>query len=397
MPSKTISSVDGVPAAARRWTTAARIADLGAKSRRTLNDWAPPGPLRMTVPEVPVQAAANFSLGYGKQVIMGVIAAARKWQDDDASAMAAGVAYYLALSLFPMLILLTAGLGLVFRFTSIGHDAELQILAVVAEHGSETLGNQVEEVLSQMREHSLVSGPLGLFTAVLAAIGVFYQFERAFDRIWCYKARQDANWWAACKRIVRQRLSAFCLLGCVGLAIVLVMLVNLVVGFVQDWMIRLRIPGSSFISALDACMTLILNAVVFGLLYRWLPKRKIQWSDALRGGLLAAVVWEVGRQLLGAVLIGVRYTTAYGAIGSFIAMLLWCYWGVSIVFFGAEYAQVLYDDRRSRKEAADPRDRAALAAAPTDVSEAQSPESISKPTSHASPRSTSPSSASIAA
>lgn len=160
--------------------------------------------------------------------------------------MAAGVAYYLALSLFPMLILLTAGLGLVFRFTSIGHDAEVQIVAVVTEHGSESLGHQVEEVLSQLREHSLVGGPLGLLTAVLAAIGVFYQFERAFDRIWRYKARPDASWWCACKRIVRQRLSAFCLLGCVGLAIVMVMLANLVVGFVQDWMIAIRrIPGSS--------------------------------------------------------------------------------------------------------------------------------------------------------
>jgi membrane protein len=53
---------------------------------------------------------------------------------------------------------------------------------------------------------------------------------------------------------------------------------------------------------------------------------------------------------LGAVLIGVRYTAAYGAIGSFIALLLWCYWGVSIIFFGAEYAQVLSDYRRQRKD-----------------------------------------------
>ncbi len=65
--------------------------------------------------------------------------------------------------------------------------------------------------------------------------------------------------------------------------------------------------------------------------------------------LVAAVVWEAGRQLLGAVLIGVKYTTAYGAIGSFIAMLLWCYWGVSIIFFGAEYAQVLSEERGKKQ------------------------------------------------
>lgn len=310
--------------------------------------------LRITVPEAPVQAVTEYSVGYGKQVFFGVIAAARKWQADDASAMAAGVAYYLALSLFPMLLLLTAGLGLVFRFTRVGRDAELQILSVVAEHCSPTLEQQVRQVLSQLEEHSLVGGPFGLLTAVLAAIGVFYQFERAFDRIWRVKSREDADWWAACVRIVTQRVSAFCLLASVGLAIVLILLINVAVGFVQAWMVGLRIPGSNAISAVDACVTLLLNAAVFGLLYRWLPKRRIQWVDALRGGLLAAIVWEVGRQLLGAVLIGVRYTAAYGAIGSFIALLLWCYWGVSIIFFGAEYAQVLSDYRRKLHEAAVP-------------------------------------------
>ncbi len=307
--------------------------------------------LRRAVPDAPVSAVAGYSVGYGKQVFWGVIAAAKKWHADDASAMAAGVAYYLALSLFPMLLLLIAGLGLVFRFTRLGHDAELQILSVVAEHCSPTLEQQVREVLSQLREHSLVGGPFGLFTATLAAIGVFYQFERAFDRIWRYKAKADANWWSACIRILTQRLSAFCLLASVGMAIVLILLANVAVGFVHAWMSGLHIPGISAISIVDACMTLLLNAVVFGMLYRWLPKRRIHMSDALRGGLLAAIVWEVGRQLLGAVLIGVKYTAAYGAIGSFIALLLWCYWGVSIIFFGAEYAQVLSDARR---QAADP-------------------------------------------
>ncbi len=116
--------------------------------------------LRVVVPEGSVDAVRDYSVGYGKQVFWGIVAAAKKWQADDAGAMAAGVAYYLALSLFPMLLLLTAGLGLVFRFTSVGHDAELQILEVVGEHCSATLSQQVREVLSQLREHSVVSGRL---------------------------------------------------------------------------------------------------------------------------------------------------------------------------------------------------------------------------------------------
>jgi membrane protein len=222
----------------------------------------------------------------------------------------------------------------------------MQILSVVAEHCSPTLEQQVREVLAQLREHSLVGGPMGLVTAVFAAIAVFYRFERAFDRIWRSPPAQDRNWQAACIRIITQRVSAFCLLTSVGLCVIAILLANIAVGFLHAWMTRWHLPGAIAISAVDACATLLLNAAVFGLLYRLLPKRRIEWIDALRGGLLAALVWEGGRQLLGAVLIGVRYTAAYGAIGSFIALLLWCYWGVSIIFFGAEYAQVLSDDRR---------------------------------------------------
>ena len=334
--------------------------------------------LRKSVPEFQVQAVADFSVVYSKQVFFGVIHAARKWQDDDASAMAAGVAYYLALSVFPMLLLLTAGLGLVFRFTQLGHDAELQILSIVAEHCSPTLEQQVREVLAQLREQSLVGGPFGLITAVLAAIGVFYQFERAFDRIWKVKRKEDINWRAACLRIIRQRLSACLLLASVGVAIVMILLANVAVGFVHAWMARLHIPGTIAITAVDACATLLLNAAVFGMLYRWLPKRRIRWSDAFRGGLLAALVWEGGRQVLGAVLIGVRYTTAYGAIGSFIALLLWCYWGVSIIFFGAEYAQVLSDQRQPSRKQASPGDAtasdlAAVVTVPADAAVAPLP------------------------
>ena len=117
---------------------------------------------------------------YGSEILCSLMAAHRRWQADDGSAMAACVAYYLALSLFPMLLLLIAGVGLVMRFTSLGHDAEMQILSVVAEHCSTTLESQVREVLAQLRDHSVVGGPFGLVTAILAAIGVFYQFERGF-------------------------------------------------------------------------------------------------------------------------------------------------------------------------------------------------------------------------
>jgi membrane protein len=232
------------------------------------------------------------------------------------------------------------------RFTRLGHDAELQILSIVAEHCSSTLEAQVREVLSQLRDHSVVGGPFGLATATLAALGVFYQFERAFDKIWHIPVPPKSGWKSTLQRLVIRRCMAFTLFTGVGFAIVATLAANLAIGTLRQWMTHLHLPGTIAITLVDATATMLLNATAFGVLYRWLPKRRPMWSDAFRGGLLVSLIWEVGRQFLSAFLIGMKYTTAYGAIGSFIALLLWFYWGVTILFFGAEYVKVLSQRHR---------------------------------------------------
>lgn len=279
--------------------------------------------------------------GYVCEVNASLMVAVRRWQADDAGTMAASVAYYLALSLFPMLLLLTSGLGLVLRFTRLGQDAQMQILSVVAEHCSPSLEAQVEQVLLQLRDQSVVGGPFGLATAVLAAIGVFYQFERAFDKIWRVPPPKNRSAMQVVARVLTQRLAAFLLLGGVGLLIIAILMANVAIGAVREWMTNLHVPGTVLVTLVDASATMLMNALAFGVLYRWLPKKRVLWSDAIRGGLLVSMIWEVGRQVLSVFLIGMRYTAAYGAIGSFIALLLWFYWGVTILFFGAEYVQVL--------------------------------------------------------
>ncbi len=292
-------------------------------------------------------ALADSGNQYARDVSGSLMLAVRRWQLDDGSSMAAAVAYYLALSLFPMLLLLTSGVGIAMRYTRLGHDAETQILSVVAEHCSPTLEVQVRDVLLQLREQAVVGGPVGLFTAILAAIGVFYQFERAFDKIWRIPPPGKRGALQVVARVLTERLKAFFLLAGLGAVIVCILAANVAIGAVREWMTHFRISGTVMVTIIDALTTVALNALAFGGLYRWLPKRPVLWRDAVRGGLLVSVIWEVGRQVLSASLIGMRYTTAYGAIGSFIALLLWFYWGVTILFFGAEYVQVV-SRRRAR-------------------------------------------------
>ncbi|MEY4568533.1 MAG: hypothetical protein RLY14_3503 [Planctomycetota bacterium] len=284
------------------------------------------------------------------QAVKDLHQAALRWNRDEAAGLAASVSYYLALSLFPMMLLLSSGIGLFLRFSSLGQDAQSQILNLLAEHTSPVVRVQIEQVLLQMGEQAVLSGPAGLLAATLAAIGVFCQFDRALNKIWNVTIHPAKGWKDSVMRIMTQRISAFIMLLGLGILLIVVFMANLCLSalhtFATDYLPR----GERWIAIGEICITIGLNGLIFGMVYRVLAKRSVCWADAYRGGLLVAVIWEAGRNLLGLCLIGMRYTTAYGVIGSFIALLAWCFYGVSIILYGAEYIQILQERRAAKSQ-----------------------------------------------
>ena len=272
------------------------------------------------------------------QVARGVL---QRFNEDDGPLMSAAVAYYLGLSFFPLLLVLIAGVGLFLRFSAAGYDAEQQVLQAVGEQLSPSMQDHVETLLRQVRDRASLNAPAGLLAILGAALGAFAQFERAFSHIWHVPAEPRTGVVAAIRRILVQRGVAFVLLLTAGAVVVLVflsgMLLDAVQQFTRDF---LPLPPIFWrLSWLVASLTL--NGLVFMLVYRWLPKTSVRWSDALCGGLLAATGWEVGRQVLAAWVINPSSSVAYGVAGSLLAVLLWCYYAVTMLFLGAEFIQEL--------------------------------------------------------
>jgi membrane protein len=275
--------------------------------------------------------------------------AAVRWSEDDAGSMAASVAYYLALSFFPMILLLISGLGLFLKFTRIGQDARQQLLDLIGQQGSPAVEQTLRQLIQQFENQSIVSGPSGLIAAILAAIGVFAQLDRGFDRVWRVGVVKSKSLHQTVWNVVRHRFSAFIMLVSLGGLIAGIFVAGMVFSQVRSALSETSIPYFvNVIALIDFSFIIGVNTLLFALIYKFLPKKLVPWKYAFRGGLLTACVWEIGRYVLGAFLIGMRYTSAYGAIGSFIALLLWCYYAMSIIFFGAEYVQVL--QRRAEKQ-----------------------------------------------
>lgn len=263
---------------------------------------------------------------------------------DEGLQLAAAVSYSAALSFFPLLLILISGFGVVLRSTGWGRDAQQQVLEFVSEQASPSLADRVEVALNEVQNNASFSGPVGLVSLLFAAMLIFAQFESAFDRIWNVTAKQGKGILSTVRALLWHRLRAFFMLLGVGLLMIAVFVAGMgVTGFLSLGEEVVPTPLRLW-SSLQVLVTVVFNWAMFMLIYRLLPKVPVRWSEAAKGGLLASVVWEVGRQVLAALVIGNKYS-AYGVIGAFIAIMLWVYYGVLVIFLGAEYVQVLSEER----------------------------------------------------
>lgn len=264
-----------------------------------------------------------------------------EFQRDDGSLMAAATSFYAGLSLMPLLIVLVSGLGILLQTTNFGVNAQEHVFDAIEAEGSVLIRRQVEALLSNMAQGALVGGPLGLLGVLLGAMAIFAQFERAFDRIWNVDVERPKGFIKVIRYVLLERFRAFVMLGSLGLLVIAIFLAGLILSTIEQFAARWWPIPPALSNLLQWGVSLVLNTMLFTLLYRLMPKVPVRWREALLGGFLVAIGWELGRHGLSAFLMRTQYLSAYGTIGSLLAILIWIYYSTHLIFLGAEYIQVI--------------------------------------------------------
>lgn len=274
-----------------------------------------------------------------KQLVMDIYQAYQNWRNDDGIHMAASVSFFMAVSFFPLLLVLISVFGFVLRFTGWGQDARQKLLEVIADQTAPTLARHIEEVLANVQDSAMAGGPIGLLTLLLASMIVFIHFDDAMDRIWNIPRRQGGGILTVIRSVLVDRLRAFLMLFGIGIFVLVSFIASMSLSaigkFAGNW---LPIPGwtwslATFVAAVG------LNCILFTLIYKVQPKVPVRWRDAARGGLFASVTWETGRRLLAYYVIG-SHMSVYGVVGIFVIIMLWIFYAMATLFLGAEYVQV---------------------------------------------------------
>jgi membrane protein len=274
-----------------------------------------------------------------RRFALRISAAYGRFVADEGTRLAAAMAYYVALSFFPLLIVLTAGVSAALEWTVGGQDARRQILSVIEQQSSPALREQIERALTTVSQGALAGGLLGFLILLVTSIAIFAQFEAAFDKIWNVPSPPRVTWQIWIRQQLLSRLKALAMLLAVGAFVITVIITSLCWSLLQSAAATAGYPLPSIQASVGLLINLGFNFLAFTLIYRFVPKPDVPWRIASQGGAVAGLLWEAGRQILAAYLTRSSYPSVYGIIGSFIAIMLWAYYAMIVIFFGAEYTR----------------------------------------------------------
>ena len=257
-----------------------------------------------------------------------------EWTQDNAARLAAALAYYTIFSVAPLLVITIAIAGLALGSEVAQGQIVAQLRGLLGQQGAELIQGMIKS--ANKPTAGIVATAVSLITLLLGATGVFGELQSALNTIWNVKPKPQNG-------LILFALSRFWSLTMV-LGIGFLLLVSLVLSAalsgIGAWM-QGYVGEMAFIAQLiNITLSFIVTTVLFALIYKLLPDLKIAWRDVWVGAVITALLFSIGRILIGFYLGNSAIGSSYGAAGSLVVVLVWVYYSAQILFLGAEFTQV---------------------------------------------------------
>lgn len=278
------------------------------------------------------------------------VALAQRFFESGLMTQAASLSFYALLSLAPLLVLL---LWLTASLYPPAQQSLVDQIGTLAGPGASTVA---ETVIRNASEQPDVGSLAGLWSTALLFVGatvVFAQLQGALNLIF----RTDAQRLSGLRAWLRKRVFSLGVVLAIGFLLVVSMIATtaLQVAFA-------RLP--SVLPAIGYATTLLLYALAFAFFYHYLPDRRVAWRQAFLGGLITALLFSLGRYLIGLYLARAAPGSAYGSMGALVLLLVWIYYA-SVVFFVGALLTAVIDERLHARRA--PRETGPAAPAADDA------------------------------
>jgi membrane protein len=258
--------------------------------------------------------------------------------DDGAISRGASIAFYAITSLGPVVLVVIAVAGLAFGEDAARGALSDELRGLMGKASADLVQTAVQSAAT--RSSGTVASIIGAFTLLAAVSGVFGEMQSALNAIWKAPPRGTTI-----SRLLRARLASLGLVAALGFLMLVSLVISALLSALSN-VINAALPFSAeMLETLNFVVSFALISVMFAAIYKVLPDVNLSWHDVLVGAVMTALLFTVGKFLIGLYLGRSMIASSYGAAGALIVALLWIYYSAQIFLLGAEFIKI-YASRR---------------------------------------------------
>ena len=249
----------------------------------------------------------------------------------------AALSYYTVFAMAPVLVMIISIFGLFFA----GKKEAIQ--ESIFSEITQMVGSEAAAQVQSLIQNVHLSGN-GLFATIvssalllLAATSIFGEIQDSINKIWGLKSKPKKAWW----KLIINRMLSFSVIISVGFVLLISLLMNALVAALSGYM-QQKIPGSGtiFILVMDQVLTFVITTFIFAMIFKILPDAKIAWKDVIKGAVLTAILFTLGKFGIGYYVGRSNLGNVYGAAASIIILMVWVYYSAIILYLGAAFTKV---------------------------------------------------------
>ncbi len=259
---------------------------------------------------------------------------------DDAFTLGAALAYYTVFSFAPLLVVAIAVASTFMEEEIVTGKLYEELNGLLGPDAAKTLQDVVTNAYSS--GESIWATVLGVATLLFTASTVFATLKMSLNSIWQIQPRPTNN----IIGFLLTRLLSFSFVVGLGFLLMITLIVNaLIIGFMDQIAALLPALSSVFLALTSWVIATAVTAVIFAMLFRYLPDARARWKDIWAGAIFTALLFGLGRWLIGLYIGNSNFGSTYGAAGALVTLLVWTYYNSLILFLGAEFTFVWAERR----------------------------------------------------
>lgn len=257
-----------------------------------------------------------------------------EWNEDKVPRLGAALAFYTALSIAPLLVLSLRVAAFIFGDDAAKGEIQQQFQSMIGKEGSDAVDAMLQN--ANRPESGTLATAFSFITLFFGASGVFGQLQDSLNTIWEVKPKPGRG----IGGFVRDRFLSMTMVMGVAFLLLVSLAVSATLSFAGSYASQLTKDLSWSGQLINLIISLCVFTGIFAMMFKYLPDVKIAWKDVWLGAFLTAVLFTIGKFVIGVYIGRSAIASAYGVAGSLIVLLVWVYYSAQIMFFGAEFTQV---------------------------------------------------------